>query len=62
MVLVSSADFFQNLFLSGIPSKRQTVWIQIRNDILSVLLWVETVSIGYDISKGQKSLLASKCK
>ena len=44
---LSSADFFQNqLFrkiLSGIPSECQTVWIQIRPDILSDLIWVQTV-------------------
>ena len=47
-----SADFFfQNqLFgkiLSGIPSGCQTVWIQIRTDILLVLIWVQTVGKGY---------------
>ena len=30
--------------LSGALSECQTVWIQIRTDILSVLIWVETVS------------------
>ena len=41
------ADFFQNqLFLktlSGIPSECQTVWIQIRPDALSGLIWVQIV-------------------
>ena len=32
---------------SGTPSERQTVWIQIRTDILSVLIWVQTVCKGY---------------
>ena len=45
----SSVDFFffQNWFfqnLSGIPSQCQTVWIQIRPD---VLIWVLTVCKGY---------------
>ena len=44
---LSSADIFQNqLFrkiLSGIPSEWQTVWIQIRPDILSCLIWVQTI-------------------
>ena len=47
-----SADFFQNqLFqkiLSGIPSECQTDWIQIRPDILSGLIWVQTVCKGYE--------------
>ena len=41
-----SADFFQNNFfrkiLSGIQSECQTVWIQTRPDILSVLIWAQT--------------------
>ena len=51
MFFLSSADFFQNqLFrknLSGIPSEWQTVWIQIRPNILSGLIWVQTVCKGY---------------
>ena len=52
MLLLSSADFFfQNYFfqkiLSGILSECQTVWIQIRADILSALIWVQTVCKGY---------------
>ena len=46
---LSSADFFQNqLFrkiLSGIPSECQTDWTQIRPDILSGLILVQTVCI-----------------
>ena len=49
-LFMSSADFFQNqLFhkiLSGIPSEWQTVWIQIRPDFLSGLIWVQTVCKG----------------
>ena len=33
--------------LSGIPSGCQTVWIQIQRDILSSLVWVQTVCKGY---------------
>ena len=48
---LSSADFFQNqLFqkiISGMPSECQTLWILIRPDILSGLIWVRTVSKGY---------------
>ena len=51
---LSSADFlfiYQNyLFpkiLSGIPSECQTAWIQIRQDILSGLIWVQTVCKDY---------------
>ena len=47
ILLLSSADFFQNkLFqkiLSGTLSVCHTVWIQ----ILSVLIWVQTVCKGY---------------
>ena len=48
---LSSADFFQNqLFrkiLSGIPSECQIVFIQIRPDVLSGLIWVQTVCKSY---------------
>ena len=51
MLLLTSADFFQNIFfqkiLSGTLSECQTVWIQIRTDILSVLIWVQAVCKGY---------------
>ena len=52
MLFVSSADFFKNqLFrkvLSKIPSECQTDWIQIRPDILSGLIWVQSVCKGYE--------------
>ena len=52
---LSSADFFQNqLFqkiLLGIASECQTVWILIRPEILSGLIWVRTVSKGYQQTK-----------
>ena len=45
------ADFFQNQlfqkFLSVILSECRTVWIQIRPDILSGLIWIQTVCKGY---------------
>ena len=47
---LSSADFFQNLFLnffSGIPPECQMVWIKIRPDILLGLIWVQTLCKGY---------------
>ena len=51
MFLLSSADFFQNqLFqniLSGTLSECQAVWIQIRTDTLSVLIWVQIVCKSY---------------
>ena len=40
--------FFKNN-LSGIPSECQTVRIQIRPDILSGLIWVQTVCKGYQL-------------
>ena len=33
--------------ISGIPSEWQTVWIQFRPDVLSGLMWVQTVCKGY---------------
>ena len=64
-----SRFIFQNqLFLkilSGIPSESQTSWIQIRPDILSGLIWVQTVSKGYQqTTLGGKELmhrLSRKC-
>ena len=51
MIFLLSADFIQNqLFkkiLPGIPSDCQTDWIQIRPDVLSGLIWVQTVCKGY---------------
>ena len=53
---LSSADFVQNhlfrkilsdIVYCTIPSEYQTVWIQIRPDILWGLIWVQTVCKGY---------------
>ena len=47
--LLSSADFFKKNknILSGTLSECQMVWIQIRTNILSVLIWVQTVCKDY---------------
>ena len=52
MIFFSSADFLSKSFffkkiLSGIPSECQTDWILIRPDILSGLIWVQTVYKGF---------------
>ena len=51
MLLTSSADFFKNLLfqktISGIPSVCENIWIQIRPDVMSRLIWVQTVCKGY---------------
>ena len=41
--LSSSDFFFQNLNLSGIPSECQTVWSQIRTDVMSGLIWPQII-------------------
>ena len=56
---LSSANIFQKLLfwkiLSGIPSECQAIWNQIRPDVLSGLIWVQTVCKGC-----QRTTLASK--
>ena len=42
---------FSKKNLTGIPSECQTVWIQIRPDILSGLIWVQAVCKGYQQTK-----------
>ena len=53
-------DFFQiQLFrkiISGIPSECQTVWIQIRPDVLWGLIWVQTVCKGNQTTPVSKAL------
>ena len=44
MLLLPSADIF---FHAGTFSESQTDWIQIRADIVSVLIWVQAVYKGY---------------
>ena len=41
--LLSSADFFGLNFFHNYKSEYQTVWIQIMPDILSGMIWVQTV-------------------
>ena len=64
MLFLSSADFFQNqLFqkiLSGISSACQTVWIQVRPDILLGLIWVQTVCKSYQQTTPAGKELISK--
>ena len=47
MIFLSSADFSQNKLFQKIIletlSECQTVWIQIRPDILSSLIWIQTI-------------------
>ena len=52
--IMLSADFFNlkkiNVFeknLSGIPSESQTVWVQIRPNVMSGLIWIQTACKGY---------------
>ena len=51
MLLLSSADFLKNYLvhkiLSGILSECQRAWNQISTDILSVLIWVQTIFKGH---------------
>ena len=46
MIFLLSANIFQNI-LPGITSECQTAWIQIRPNILSDLIWVQTVCKEY---------------
>ena len=50
LLLLSSADFFHNYIfykiLSGTQSECQRVLILIRTDVLSTLIWVQTVCNG----------------
>ena len=43
MLIFFQKFFFFRKILSGIPSECQTVWIQIRPNILLGLIWVQTV-------------------
>ena len=47
LLFLSSADFFHiHVIVSGTLSGCHTIWIQIRTDILSVLIWAQTVCKG----------------
>ena len=45
--LLCQIQLFECWIVFSLPSGCQTVWIQIRPDILSGLIWVQTVCIGY---------------
>ena len=52
MLFLLSAEFFKKINiskknLSGIPSECQTVLIQIPPEVLSGLIWVQTICKGY---------------
>ena len=55
MIFLLSADFYSKSTFSknllGKRSEYQTVWILIRPDILSGLIWVQTVCKGYQQMK-----------
>ena len=50
---VFKINFFEKLSQESVPSECQTVWAQIRPDVLSGLIWVQTICKGYQ----QKTLL-----
>ena len=54
LLIFFKINFFKK-FLSGIPSDCQTVWNQIRPDIMSGLIWSQTVNNGC-----QQTTLAGK--
>ena len=61
MLLLWSTDFFKiknflNIKLSGTLPECQMIWIQIRADILLVLIWVQTVCKDYQSSLARKEL------
>ena len=52
MFFLLSADFLLNqlfpIIILGMPSECQTDWIQFRPKVLSGLIWVQSVSKGYE--------------
>ena len=46
LLIFFKINFFEKVF-QKITSECQTVWIQIRPDIMSGLIWIQTVCIGY---------------
>ena len=53
MTFFFKINFFKNFFqeYQKLPSESQTVWIQIRPDILSDMIWVQTVCKDYQQMK-----------
>ena len=43
--------FSYTLLSGGLPSACQTVWILTRSDVMSGLIWIQTVCIGYKQTK-----------
>ena len=57
LLIFLKINFFEKKKLSGIPSDCQTVWIQIRPDVLSGLIRVQTVCESYQqTTLGNKEL------
>ena len=52
LLTVFKINFFQKILL-GTRSECQTVWIQIRTDILSVLIWILTICKGHQQTTSQ---------
>ena len=46
LLIFFKINFLKKIF-QGYPPKSQTVWIQVRPDILSSLIWTQSVSKGY---------------
>ena len=54
-------NFFEKKNLSGIRSECQTVWIQISNEVLLGMIWVQTVCKSYQQTiLGDKKLMPSE--
>ena len=72
MLLLLSADFLSKLTFfetfSGTLSACKTVWIQIRLDIVSGLIWVQTVCKGYHqqtdkvVTNKERALVLKSCR
>ena len=66
MIFLSFADLFfkinlyQKIF-PGTLSECQTVWIQIRTDVWSVLIWVQSVWKGYLSADDKRHRLQHRC-
>ena len=65
MLFLLSADFFSNQFFPKILSglyECQTVWIQIRADILSGLIWDQTVYKGFQQTTVVGNVIKTYCR